>query len=46
MAELEIELTDGSFDQSFLQFNMQMKKYMQRVLLDLNLNGECKTLLA
>ena len=43
MFELDIGLDDGSdlnFDQSFLQFIMQRKKYMQRILLDLNLNTE------
>ena len=42
MPQLEIGLVDGcelNFDQSFLQFNAK-KKYMQRVLLNLNLNVE------
>ena len=44
MSEFEIELANGSelnFDQPFLQFNLKKKKYMRRVLLDLNLNSEC-----
>ena len=42
MPELEIRLVDVgelNFDQSFLQFNVK-KKYMRRVLLNLNLNAE------
>ena len=42
MPQLEIGLVDDrelNFDQSFLQFNAK-KKYMQRVLLNLNLNVE------
>ena len=40
MPELEIGLIDGSFNQSFLTFNMQIKKYMQKFLLNLNLKAE------
>ena len=40
MSELEIGLVDEgeiNFDQSFLPFNAKKKKYLRRVLLDLNL---------
>ena len=40
--ELQIGLADGSelnFDQCFQHFNVK-KKYMRRVLIDLNLNAE------
>ena len=39
--ELEIGVADGNelnFDQSLLQFNAK-KKYMRKILLDLNLNA-------
>ena len=40
MPELEREVVDGVFDQSFLQFLVCKEKNVYRVFLDLNWNAE------